>query len=187
MFCERIDAAASGDGERLAVAVGTSDFTQRAYTQKQRRVKGTQQTHCFFIHLHSLQQAHGERSPACPHRGHVDRMPFATAAPLDAFHSGLIGWPMAPKHALLSSSCSGGPGVGGVNNTGDPRFSSPTAWFLNAGMVAVCSPRNGKRMRALDGTLARRVVAVGAVLMLMIQSSLAAEGKTLMLCFLPTC
>lgn len=31
----RTDAAASRDGERSAVAVGTSDFTQRAYTEKQ--------------------------------------------------------------------------------------------------------------------------------------------------------
>eukprot|EP00064_Thunnus_orientalis_P005102 superscaffoldBa00000487_g5115 len=82
---------------------------------------------------------------------------------------------MAPKHALLSSSGSG-PGVGGVNNKEDPRSLCPTAWILDAGMVAVCSPRNGKRTRALDGMLARWFVTIGAVLMLMMQCSLAADG-----------
>ncbi|XP_076589048.1 UPF0606 protein KIAA1549L isoform X2 [Chaetodon auriga] len=81
---------------------------------------------------------------------------------------------MAPKHALLSSS---GPGVGGVNDKGDPCSSSPTAWFLNAGMAAVRSPRNGKRTRALDRMLARWFVTVGAVLMLMIRGSLAADTE----------
>ncbi|XP_029290196.1 UPF0606 protein KIAA1549L isoform X2 [Cottoperca gobio] len=81
---------------------------------------------------------------------------------------------MAPKHALLSSSGSSGSAVGGVNNKGDPR--SPAAWILHAGMVAVCSPSNGKRTRALDGMLARWFVTIGAVLMLMLQSSLAADA-----------
>ncbi|XP_031731552.1 UPF0606 protein KIAA1549L isoform X2 [Anarrhichthys ocellatus] len=81
---------------------------------------------------------------------------------------------MAPKHALLSGS---GPRVGGVNNTGDPRSSSTAAWTLGAGTTAVCSPRNGKRTRAPDGMLARRLVTVGAVLMLMLQSSLAADAE----------
>lgn len=94
---------------------------------------------------------------------------------------------MAPKHALLTSSGSSGPGVGGVNNKGDPCSSSPTAWILDAGMVAVCPPRNGKRTRALDGMLARWFVTIGAVLMLMMQSSLAADGKIQMLCYYPTC
>ncbi|XP_044047755.1 UPF0606 protein KIAA1549L isoform X2 [Siniperca chuatsi] len=84
---------------------------------------------------------------------------------------------MAPKHALLSSRSSSGPGVGGVNNNGDPRSSSPTAWILDAGMVVVCSPRNGKRTRALDGMLARWFVTISAVLMLMMQSSLAADAE----------
>ncbi|XP_049930224.1 UPF0606 protein KIAA1549L [Epinephelus moara] len=84
---------------------------------------------------------------------------------------------MAPKHALLSSSGSSGPGVGGVKSKGDPGSSSPTAWILDAGMVAVCSPRNGKRTRALDGMLARWFVTIGAVLMLMLQSSLAADAE----------
>ncbi|KAG8012927.1 hypothetical protein GBF38_020893 [Nibea albiflora] len=92
---------------------------------------------------------------------------------------------MAPKHALLFSS---GPEVGGVNDKGDPGSSSPAAWMLNAGMLAVCSPGNGKRTRrALDGMLARWFVTVGAVLMLMMQSSSAADGKTPMPCYVPTC
>ncbi|XP_030587279.1 UPF0606 protein KIAA1549L isoform X2 [Archocentrus centrarchus] len=81
---------------------------------------------------------------------------------------------MAPKHALLSSSC--GPGVGGVNKKKDPCSSSPAAWILDAAMVAVCSPRNGKRTRALNGLVARWFVTIGAVLMLMMQSSLAADA-----------
>lgn len=92
---------------------------------------------------------------------------------------------MAPKHVLLSSSSCGGPGVGEVNNRGDPRSSDPAAWIQNAGMVFVCSPRNGKRTRAPNGMLC--IVTIGAVLMLMMQSSLAADGKTMMLCYLPTC
>lgn len=92
---------------------------------------------------------------------------------------------MAPKHALLSSS---GPEVGGVKNQGEPRSFSAAPWMLRAGMLAVCSPGNGKRTRrALDGMLARCFVSIGAVLMLMMQSSLAADGKTPMLCYVPTC
>jgi len=79
---------------------------------------------------------------------------------------------MAPKHALLSSSGSGGSGVGGVNTKRDSRASSAVAWVLDTGMVAVCSPRT----RALDGKLARCLVT--AVLVLMLQSSMAADGKT---------
>ncbi|KAK1887201.1 Eukaryotic translation initiation factor 3 subunit D-2 [Dissostichus eleginoides] len=77
---------------------------------------------------------------------------------------------MAPKHALLSSSGSGGSGVGGVNTKRDSRASSAVAWVLDTGMVAVCSPRT----RALDGKLARWLVT--AVLVLMLQSSMAADG-----------
>lgn len=96
---------------------------------------------------------------------------------------------MAPKHALLSSNGSSGPRVEGVNrpNKGASCSSSPAPWTMNAGMVAVCSPRNGKRTRALDGMLARWIVTIGAVLMLMMQSSLAADGKALMLCDVSTC
>ncbi|XP_029909987.1 UPF0606 protein KIAA1549L [Myripristis murdjan] len=82
---------------------------------------------------------------------------------------------MAPKHALLSSSGSG-PGDGGINKEA-PRSFSPTAWTLDAGMVAVCSPRNEKRKRALDGMLARCFLTIGAVLMLMMQGSVAAEAE----------
>ncbi|KAE8295848.1 hypothetical protein D5F01_LYC04583 [Larimichthys crocea] len=82
---------------------------------------------------------------------------------------------MAPKHALLSSS---GPEVGGVKNQGEPRSFSAAPWMLRAGMLAVCSPGNGKRTRrALDGMLARCFVSIGAVLMLMMQSSLAADAE----------
>ncbi|XP_037306722.2 UPF0606 protein KIAA1549L isoform X2 [Pungitius pungitius] len=80
---------------------------------------------------------------------------------------------MAPKHALLSS----GSGAGGVNNTRDPRRSStPTARIADAGTAAACSPRNGKRTRASDWLPARRMGTVGAVLMLMLQSSVAAHA-----------
>ncbi|KAJ4937929.1 hypothetical protein JOQ06_002558 [Pogonophryne albipinna] len=78
---------------------------------------------------------------------------------------------MAPKHALLSSSGSGGSGVGGVNTKRDSRASSAVAWVLDTGMVAVCSPRT----RALDGKLARWLVT--AVLVLMLQSTMAADGR----------
>lgn len=177
-----IDTAASRYGERLADAVGTSDFThahRNWHSQTRKRRKLT--LLCFLVDLHSLQQAHGERSPACPNRGQVDRMPFIPAAPLDVSHSGLIGWPMAPKHARLSSS--GGPGVGGVNKKEDPCSSSSSLWILDAGMVAVYSPRIGKRTRVLNGMVARWFVTIGAVLMLMMQSSLAADGRTPMLSF----
>lgn len=94
---------------------------------------------------------------------------------------------MASKHALLSSSGSGGPGVGEVKNKEDPCFFSPTAWRLDAGMLAICTPQKVKRTRALDGMLARWLVTIGAVLMLMMHSSLAADGKTLTHCYYPTC
>lgn len=94
---------------------------------------------------------------------------------------------MAPKHALLSSSGSSGLGVGGINVKEDPCSASPTAWIPDAGMVAVCTPRNGKRKRSLSGMMARWLVIIGAVLMLMMQSSLAADGKSLMLRYDPTC
>ncbi|KAM3609952.1 uncharacterized protein V6R79_022818 [Siganus canaliculatus] len=85
---------------------------------------------------------------------------------------------MAPKHALLSGSGSSGSGAGEVNLKGnEPCFSSSTAWILNAGMVAVCAPKKGKRTRPLDGTLARCFVTIGAMLMLMLQSSLAADAE----------
>lgn len=89
---------------------------------------------------------------------------------------------MAPKHALLS--CSGG--GGGVNGEARRAF-PPSAWILDAGMVAVCSPWNGKRTRAQDVMLARCGVILGTALMLMVQCSSAADGKThLMLCYYPT-
>lgn len=91
---------------------------------------------------------------------------------------------MAPKHVLLSDSGSSDPEIGGVKNKGDLHSSSPRAWILNAGMVAACSPSKGKRTRAVFGMLARWFVTIGAVLMLMLQSSLAADGKPLMLCLL---
>ncbi|XP_013767881.1 UPF0606 protein KIAA1549L isoform X1 [Pundamilia nyererei] len=81
---------------------------------------------------------------------------------------------MAPKHARLSSS--GGPGVGGVNKKEDPCSSSSSLWILDAGMVAIYSPRIGKRTRVLNGMVARWFVTIGAVLMLMMQSSLAADA-----------
>ncbi|XP_018559604.1 LOW QUALITY PROTEIN: UPF0606 protein KIAA1549L [Lates calcarifer] len=84
---------------------------------------------------------------------------------------------MAPKHALLSSSGSSGLGVGGINVKEDPCSASPTAWIPDAGMVAVCTPRNGKRKRSLSGMMARWLVIIGAVLMLMMQSSLAADAE----------
>lgn len=84
---------------------------------------------------------------------------------------------MAPKHALLSGSGSG-PGAAGVNNRGEPCSSPPAARMAAAGTAAACSPGNGKRTRAPDGLPARRMGTVGAVLMLMLQSSLAARGKT---------
>ncbi|GLD67674.1 UPF0606 protein [Lates japonicus] len=84
---------------------------------------------------------------------------------------------MAPKHALLSSSGSSGLGVGGINVKEDPCSASPTAWIPDAGMVAVCTPRNGKRKRSLSGMMARWPVIIGAVLMLMMQSSLAADAE----------
>ncbi|XP_040024597.2 UPF0606 protein KIAA1549L-like isoform X2 [Gasterosteus aculeatus] len=82
---------------------------------------------------------------------------------------------MAPKHALLSGSGSG-PGAAGLNNRGDPCSSPPAARMTAAGTAAACSPGNGKRTRAPDGLPARRMGTVGAVLMLMLQSSLAARA-----------
>ncbi|XP_047189462.1 UPF0606 protein KIAA1549L isoform X2 [Scophthalmus maximus] len=103
---------------------------------------------------------------------------------------------MDPKHALLSSGgC--GPGVGGVSGEEeeeDPRASSssssssPAAWRrLDAGTTTTTAavfrtPRTARGTRAPDGRMlmvmtARRFVAVGAVLMLMLmQSSADAEG-----------
>lgn len=78
---------------------------------------------------------------------------------------------MAPKHALFSSSGSSGPEVG-LN-----CCFSPTAWIVVARMVAASSPRCGTGTRALSGMLARCFVTIGAVLMLMTQSSLAINGK----------
>lgn len=93
---------------------------------------------------------------------------------------------MAPKHALLSSSGTSGPGVEGIDGNEDPRAyssSSPTvAWIQDAGMAAVCTPKSWTRTRALNGMMARWVVTIGTVLVLMMQSSSAADGKTLMLC-----
>ncbi|XP_071362360.1 UPF0606 protein KIAA1549L isoform X2 [Trachinotus anak] len=84
---------------------------------------------------------------------------------------------MAPKHALLSSSGSSGPGVGGINVKEDPCSSFSTAWILDAGIVAVCTPKNWKRTRALNGMMARWLVTIGTVLMLTMQSSLAADAE----------
>lgn len=91
---------------------------------------------------------------------------------------------MAPKHALFSSSGSSGPEVGGLNSKEEPCCFSPTAWIMDARMVAACSPRKGTRTRAQNGMLDRWFVTIGAVLMLMTQSSLAITGKTLMLVLL---
>jgi len=76
---------------------------------------------------------------------------------------------MAPKRALPSRSASSGPGVGG------DLFK--TGWILEAGIVAACSPRNEKKTRSLDGMLARWSVTIAVVLMLMMQSSVAADGE----------
>lgn len=93
---------------------------------------------------------------------------------------------MAPKHALFSSSGSGGPEVGLNSEEETCRF-SPSAWIpVDAGMVAACSPRNGTGTRALNGMLARWFVTICAVLMLMTQSSLAINGKTLNACLYTT-
>lgn len=91
---------------------------------------------------------------------------------------------MAPKHALLSGGGGSGPGVAGAHETGEPRSSSPTAWIPVVGTATACSPMNGQRTRAPDGMPARRLVAVSAaVLVLMLQSSLAAaDGKKQMRC-----
>uniref|UniRef100_A0A1A7YWT8 KIAA1549-like a n=1 Tax=Iconisemion striatum TaxID=60296 RepID=A0A1A7YWT8_9TELE len=79
---------------------------------------------------------------------------------------------MAPKHALLSSS---GPGAWrGTGKTQDSCFR--VACILNAGFVAVCSPRNGSRSRVLNGMLSRVFVTISAVLILMMQSCEAADA-----------
>ncbi|XP_023811712.1 UPF0606 protein KIAA1549L isoform X2 [Oryzias latipes] len=79
---------------------------------------------------------------------------------------------MAPKNALRSKSTGGGPGVAGLRDKREvePRGSSLTAWMREAGT-------NGSRTRALDGMPARWFVTIGAVLMLMMQSSSAAEAE----------
>ncbi|KAF0040934.1 hypothetical protein F2P81_006832 [Scophthalmus maximus] len=103
---------------------------------------------------------------------------------------------MDPKHALLSSGgC--GPGVGGVSGEEeeeDPRASSssssssPAAWRrLDAGTTTTTAavfrtPRTARGTRAPDGRMlmvmtARRFVAVGAVLMLMLMQS-SADGAS---------
>uniref|UniRef100_UPI0037E8A959 UPF0606 protein KIAA1549L isoform X2 n=1 Tax=Semicossyphus pulcher TaxID=241346 RepID=UPI0037E8A959 len=84
---------------------------------------------------------------------------------------------MAPKHAHFSSSGSIGLAVEGLNCKGDRCTSSPTAWIINAGMVAVCSSRNGKRTAALEWMLVRWFVTISTVLMLMMQGSMAAEAE----------
>uniref|UniRef100_A0AAQ6IME1 KIAA1549-like a n=1 Tax=Anabas testudineus TaxID=64144 RepID=A0AAQ6IME1_ANATE len=85
---------------------------------------------------------------------------------------------MAPKHALSSSGGSSAPEVGGLNGKEETCCCSPTAWIMDAGTVAACSPRNWTGTRVLNGMLARWLVTISAVLMLMTQSSLAihAEG-----------
>uniref|UniRef100_A0A3P9MJK4 SEA domain-containing protein n=1 Tax=Oryzias latipes TaxID=8090 RepID=A0A3P9MJK4_ORYLA len=79
---------------------------------------------------------------------------------------------MAPKNALRSKSTGGGPGVAGLRDKREvePCGSSLTAWMREAGT-------NGSRTRALDGMPARWFVTIGAVLMLMMQSSSAAEAE----------
>ncbi|XP_068595726.1 UPF0606 protein KIAA1549L [Brachionichthys hirsutus] len=81
---------------------------------------------------------------------------------------------MAPQDALLSSS-GGGPGSG--SGVGDPCSCWPTACTLSTEMVSVISPGKRKRTRPLDGMLARGLMSVGAVLMLMMQSSLAVNAE----------
>lgn len=106
--------------------------------------------------------------------GRVDRMSFTTKAPLDALHSGLIGWPMDPKHILLCSSGSRGPGVAVVSNNGNHPSFFLAEWILKASAAVVFSPRNSKRTRCVSGML-----SIGAVvLLLLMQSSLASDGKT---------
>ncbi|KAK2841849.1 hypothetical protein Q5P01_012049 [Channa striata] len=83
---------------------------------------------------------------------------------------------MAPKHAPLSSCGSGGLGVGGERNREAPCSLSPTARMEDAVTVAACSPGIGTGTRLLSGMLARRFATVGALLMLMAQSSMAADA-----------
>ncbi|XP_057693434.1 UPF0606 protein KIAA1549L isoform X1 [Corythoichthys intestinalis] len=80
---------------------------------------------------------------------------------------------MAPKHALLPSS--GGRGVG-VGRKAIPK--EQLSLCLVAGNLDMWTPRQGKRTRAMGGMLALCFVSVSAVLMLMIQCSLAAEDVT---------
>ncbi|XP_061629096.1 UPF0606 protein KIAA1549L isoform X2 [Phyllopteryx taeniolatus] len=75
---------------------------------------------------------------------------------------------MAPKHALFLSSGGGGCGVG--------TKKSPKGQFSPCHMDAR-TPRQEKRTRAQGGMLSRCFVTVGAVLMLMIQCSLAADDE----------
>ncbi|XP_013867622.1 UPF0606 protein KIAA1549L [Austrofundulus limnaeus] len=78
---------------------------------------------------------------------------------------------MAPKHALRSSS---GPGARQANNGTELDSCFPAARSPDAGTVAaVCAPRSRSRCRALSGMLAR----VFAVLVLMLQSSVAAGAE----------
>ncbi|XP_077566344.1 UPF0606 protein KIAA1549L isoform X3 [Stigmatopora nigra] len=86
--------------------------------------------------------------------------------PLAVLPPSLIGEPMAPKHVPLPSS---GVGVGQK-----APLIEQLLLYLVARNLDVWTPRQRKRTPAMGGMLARRFVSVSAVLMLMIQCSLAA-------------
>lgn len=88
-------------------------------------------------------------------------------------HPGLIGWPMDPKHSLLCSGGSGGPGGPGGPGVGSRPSFCRADWTLKAASAAALSPRSRGRRRRVSGML-----SVGAVLMLLMRSSLASDGKS---------
>lgn len=164
--------------ERSAAAV--ADFRVRRVRPRHRR-EHTHKKSLFFLLYCSSRSS---QPPAGSWRGdiglcaagRVDRMSFTTKAPLDALHSGLIGWPMDPKHILICSSGSTGsrgPGVAVVGNNGNHPSFSLAEWILKASAAVVFPPRTSKRTRCVSGML-----SIGAVLMLLMQSSLASNGKT---------
>ncbi|XP_014864626.1 PREDICTED: UPF0606 protein KIAA1549L-like isoform X2 [Poecilia mexicana] len=67
---------------------------------------------------------------------------------------------MASKHALLRRGA-----------LGDETAVKPTGWIRDAGMVAVCTPKSWRWSRTPSG------IIVGALLVLVMQSSLAAEAE----------
>lgn len=80
---------------------------------------------------------------------------------------------MNPKHILLCSSGSRGLVVAVVSNNEDHPPFCLAEWILQASAAVVFSPRNSKRTRCVSGML-----SIGVVLMLLIHSSLASDGKT---------